>query len=124
MLAGCNAAAAAEEADATQPNSRKSLGNSVATEILDSEDDEEESGSDEEEEQAMKGTPTTALCEQVVPLLRYLDRKVTKYADPRQPGSYVELVVNQTRDEKFEEAKKEFAKEQAKLADELDFEQT
>ncbi|OAE32150.1 hypothetical protein AXG93_2912s1400 [Marchantia polymorpha subsp. ruderalis] len=94
--------------------------------------------------------------------------KVTKYADPRQPGSYVELVrrrtrtkvrtskllarldgdiqdlrlknealrghialsrklqkaVDQTRDEKFEEAKKEFAKEKAKLADELDSEQT
>ncbi|OAE22662.1 hypothetical protein AXG93_4232s1010 [Marchantia polymorpha subsp. ruderalis] len=131
-------------------------GNSVAIEILNSEDDGDESGSDEEEEQSVKGTPTTALCEQVVPLLRYLDRKVAKYADPRYPGSYVELVrrrtrtkvrtssllasldedikdlqlknnalrghlaivrklqkvVNKTRDEKFEEAKKEFAKEQ------------
>ncbi|OAE28916.1 hypothetical protein AXG93_1887s1000 [Marchantia polymorpha subsp. ruderalis] len=62
---GSSAAAAATEADAMQPNSRESPGNSVATEILDSEDDEEESGSDEEEEQAVKGTPTTALCEQV-----------------------------------------------------------
>ncbi|OAE22935.1 hypothetical protein AXG93_4526s1000 [Marchantia polymorpha subsp. ruderalis] len=103
---------------------------------------------------------------QVVPLLRYLDRKVTKYADLRQPKSYVELVrmrtctkvrtskllarldeyikdlrlknealrghialsrklqkvVDQTRDEKFEAAKKEFAKEQAELADDLDSE--
>ncbi|OAE33259.1 hypothetical protein AXG93_1200s1210 [Marchantia polymorpha subsp. ruderalis] len=168
ILAGSSAAVAAAEVDATQPNSRESPRNSVATEILDSEDDGEESGSDEEEEQSVKGTPTTALCKQVVPLLRYLDRKVTKYADPRQPRSYVELVrrrtrtkvriskllarldddikdlqvkiealrgqialsrklqkvVNQTRDEKFEEAKKEFAKEQAKLADELDSEQT
>ncbi|OAE23711.1 hypothetical protein AXG93_2253s1220 [Marchantia polymorpha subsp. ruderalis] len=167
ILAGSSAAVA--EADAMQPNSRESPGNSMATEILDLEDDgEEESGSDEEEEQSVKGTPTAALCEQVVPLLRYLDRKVTKYADPRQPGSYVELVrrrtrtkvrtskllarldedikdlrlknealrghialsrklqkvVDQTRDEKFEEEKKEFAKEKAKLADELDSEQT
>ncbi|OAE18212.1 hypothetical protein AXG93_3354s1000 [Marchantia polymorpha subsp. ruderalis] len=126
-------------------------------------DDGDEWGSDEEEEQSVKGTPTTALCEQVVPLLRYLDRKVAKYADPRYPVSYVELVrmrtrikvriskllaslnedikdlrlknealrghlaivrklqkaVNKTRDEKFEEAKKEFAKEQVKLAYEL-----
>lgn len=151
ILAGSSAAAAA--AEATQPNYRESPGNSVATKILNSEDDEDESGS-EEEEQSVKGTPTTALCEQVVPLLRYLDRKVAKYADPRQPGSYVELVrrrtrtkvrtssllasldedikdlrlknealrghlatvwklqkvVDKTRDEKFEEAKKEFAK--------------
>lgn len=45
----------------------------------------------------MQGTPTTALCEQVVPLLRYLDRKVAKYADLRHPGSYVELVRRRTR---------------------------
>ncbi|OAE20187.1 hypothetical protein AXG93_3802s1000 [Marchantia polymorpha subsp. ruderalis] len=77
----------------------------LATEILNSEDDEEggstESASgaesSEEEEQSVAGTPTAALCEQVVPLLRYLDRKVEKYADPRQPGSYVELVKRRTR---------------------------
>lgn len=166
ILAGSSAAASATKA--TQPNSRKSPGNSVATEILNSEDDEDESSSGEEEEESVQGTPTTALCEQVVPLLRYLDRKVAKYADPRHPGSYVKLVrrrtrtnvrtssllasldetikdlrlknealrghlamvwklqkvVNHTRDEKLEEAKKEFAKQQAKLADELDSEQT
>ncbi|OAE21224.1 hypothetical protein AXG93_3833s1020 [Marchantia polymorpha subsp. ruderalis] len=33
----------------------------------------------------------------VVPLLRYLDCKVAKYADPRHPGSYVELVRRRTR---------------------------
>ncbi|OAE19210.1 hypothetical protein AXG93_4751s1150 [Marchantia polymorpha subsp. ruderalis] len=76
--------------------------NSVATEILSSEDDEggsteSASGSSEEEKQSVAGTPTAALCEQVVPLLRYLDRKVEKYADPRQPGSYVELVRRRTR---------------------------
>ncbi|OAE23325.1 hypothetical protein AXG93_4093s1010 [Marchantia polymorpha subsp. ruderalis] len=37
------------------------------------------------------------LCEQVVPLLRYLDRKAAKYADPRHRRSYVELVRNRTR---------------------------
>ncbi|OAE23875.1 hypothetical protein AXG93_3001s1040 [Marchantia polymorpha subsp. ruderalis] len=167
------ATAAADEADATKPHSRESPENSVATEILNSEDDEEGetesvSGSGEEEEQSVACTPTTALCEQVVPLLRYLDCKVTKYADPRQPWSYVELVrrrtrtkvrtskllarldgdikdlreknecllghialtrkvhqaVDKLRDEKLEEATKEFAKEKAKLADELDSEQT
>ncbi|OAE18708.1 hypothetical protein AXG93_4448s1450 [Marchantia polymorpha subsp. ruderalis] len=77
----------------------------MATEILNSEDDEEGgstesvsgSGSTEEEEEEMVGAPTAALCEQVVPLLRYLDRKMEKYADPRQPGSYVELVRRRTR---------------------------
>ncbi|OAE26845.1 hypothetical protein AXG93_2923s1000 [Marchantia polymorpha subsp. ruderalis] len=91
-----------------KPNSRESPKNSVATEILNSEDDEEgESGSGEEEEQLVAGTPTAALCEQVVPLLRYLDRKA----------------VDKLRDEKLEEAKKGFAKEKAKLVDELDSEQ-
>ncbi|OAE23876.1 hypothetical protein AXG93_3001s1050 [Marchantia polymorpha subsp. ruderalis] len=50
-------------------------------------------------EGSVRGTPTGVLCEQVVPLLRYLDRKVTKYGDPRQGGSNVELVQNQTRTE-------------------------
>lgn len=140
----------------------------MATEILNSEDDEDESSSEEEEEELVQGTPTTALCEKVVPLLRYLDRKVAKYADPRHPGSYVELVrrrtrtkvrtsslltsldetikdlrlknealcghltivrklqkvVNKMREEKLEKAKKEFAKQQEKLAEDLDSEQT
>ncbi|OAE32312.1 hypothetical protein AXG93_2190s1320 [Marchantia polymorpha subsp. ruderalis] len=109
ILAGSSEAAgatvAAEDADIAQPRSGQSPTNSVATEILNSEDDEEGgstesvSGSEstEEEEQEVVGTPTAALCEQVVPLLRYLDRKVEKYADPRQPGSYVELVKRRTR---------------------------
>ncbi|OAE24250.1 hypothetical protein AXG93_1528s1000 [Marchantia polymorpha subsp. ruderalis] len=102
ILAGSSEAAAAtvvaDDADISKPHSRQSPENSVATEILSSEDDEggstesaSGSGSSEEEKQSVAGTPTAALCEQVVPLLRYLDRKVEKYADPRQPGSYVEL---------------------------------
>ncbi|OAE25043.1 hypothetical protein AXG93_1939s1000 [Marchantia polymorpha subsp. ruderalis] len=94
----------ADDADTTKPHSRQSPENSVATKILSSEDDEggstesaSGSGSSEEEKQSVAGTPTAALCEQVVPLLRYLDRKVEKYADPRQPGSYVELVRRRTR---------------------------
>lgn len=34
------------------------------------------------------------LCKQVVPLLRYLDGKLKKYAGPSNVGSYVELVRN------------------------------
>ncbi|OAE19406.1 hypothetical protein AXG93_1096s1020 [Marchantia polymorpha subsp. ruderalis] len=95
ILAGSGAAAAA--AEATQPNSRESPRNSVATEILNSEDDEDESSSEEQEEELVQGMPIGVLCEQVVPLLRYLDRKVAKYGDPRHPGSYVELVRKRTR---------------------------
>lgn len=109
ILAGSSEAAEAivvvDDADISKSHSKQSLANSVATEILNSEDDEEggstesASGSEssEEEEQSMAGMPTAALCEQVVPLLRYLDRKVEKYADPRQSGSYVELVRRRTR---------------------------
>ncbi|OAE29338.1 hypothetical protein AXG93_3102s1650 [Marchantia polymorpha subsp. ruderalis] len=46
---------------------------------------------------SVRGTPTGVLCEQVVPLLRYLDRKVAKYMNPRLCGSFVELVRNRTR---------------------------
>ncbi|OAE28261.1 hypothetical protein AXG93_4492s1520 [Marchantia polymorpha subsp. ruderalis] len=95
ILAGSGAAAAT--AEATQSNSRESPRISVATEIPDSEDEEEESSSEEQEAESMQGTPTCVLCEQVVPLLRYLDRKVAKYGDPRHRGSYVELVRNRTR---------------------------
>ncbi|OAE28504.1 hypothetical protein AXG93_813s1000 [Marchantia polymorpha subsp. ruderalis] len=94
ILAGSSAAAAA--AEATQPNSRESSRNSVATEILNSENEEDESSSEEEKEESVQGTPTTALCEQMVHLLKYLDRKVAKYADPRHSRSYVELVRRQT----------------------------
>ncbi|OAE22797.1 hypothetical protein AXG93_2035s1810 [Marchantia polymorpha subsp. ruderalis] len=48
ILEGSSVAAAA--AEATQPNSRESPGNSVTTEIFNSENDEDESGSEEEEE--------------------------------------------------------------------------
>lgn len=37
------------------------------------------------------------LCEQVIPLLRYLDGKLEKYAESSDEGSYVELVHNMTR---------------------------
>ncbi|OAE19800.1 hypothetical protein AXG93_4515s1000 [Marchantia polymorpha subsp. ruderalis] len=89
ILAGSSeAAAVADDADTTKPHSRESPENSVVTEIVNLKDDEEGetesgSGSGEEEEQSVAGTPTAALCELVVPLLRYLDRKVTKYADSR-----------------------------------------
>ncbi|OAE21414.1 hypothetical protein AXG93_3954s1040 [Marchantia polymorpha subsp. ruderalis] len=95
ILAGSSAEATA--AEATQPNSRESPGNSVATKILNSEDEEDESSSEEQEEESVQGTPTTALCVQVVPLLRYLNRKVAKYADSRHLGSYVEFVQKRTR---------------------------
>ncbi|OAE23647.1 hypothetical protein AXG93_4720s1120 [Marchantia polymorpha subsp. ruderalis] len=62
--------------------------------ILETEDD---TPSEEEEVESVGGTPTGVLCEQVVPLLRYLDRKATKYGNPRHRGSYVELVRNRTR---------------------------
>ncbi|OAE19138.1 hypothetical protein AXG93_2062s1490 [Marchantia polymorpha subsp. ruderalis] len=86
----------------------------MATEILNSEDDEEGgstesvsgSGSTEEEEEELVGAPAAALCEQVVPLLRYLDRKVYKHFD-------------RVKDERLEE----FAKEKAKLTEALDSEQ-
>lgn len=92
VLAGHGVEAAAEEA--ARPSARESLRISTATEILETEDD---TPSEEEEVQSMRGTPTGVLYEQVVPLLRYLDRKATKYGDPRQCGTYVELIRNQTR---------------------------
>ncbi|OAE27166.1 hypothetical protein AXG93_4666s1380 [Marchantia polymorpha subsp. ruderalis] len=58
--------------------------------------EEDESSSEGQEVESVQGTPTGVLCEQVVPLLRYLDRKAAKYADPRHQGSYVKLVLNRT----------------------------
>lgn len=69
----------------------------MATKIPDSEYEEDELSSKGQEVESVQGTPKEVLCEQVVPLLRYLDRKAAKYADPRHRGSYVELVQNQTR---------------------------
>ncbi|OAE36018.1 hypothetical protein AXG93_838s1040 [Marchantia polymorpha subsp. ruderalis] len=83
---------AAEEA--ARLSSRESPRISAATEILETEDN---TASEEEEAESVRGTPTGVLCEQVVPLLRCLDRKAPKYADPRHRGSYVELVRNWTR---------------------------
>ncbi|OAE26937.1 hypothetical protein AXG93_4413s1210 [Marchantia polymorpha subsp. ruderalis] len=54
-------------------------------------------GSGAAEVESVQGQPTGVLCEQVVPLLWYLDRKAAKYADPRHRGSYVELVKNRMR---------------------------
>lgn len=96
ILAGSGAAVAA--AEATRPSFRESPRISVAIEILDLEDEEDEvSVSEGQEVESVQGRPTGVLCEQVVPLLRYLDRKAAKYADPRHRGSYVELMRNRTR---------------------------
>ncbi|OAE33325.1 hypothetical protein AXG93_4123s1000 [Marchantia polymorpha subsp. ruderalis] len=92
VLAGHGVEAAVEEA--VQPSSRESPRISAATEILETEDD---TPLEEEEVESVRGTPTGVLCKQVVPLLRYLDLKATKYADPRHRGFYVELVRNRTR---------------------------
>ncbi|OAE21412.1 hypothetical protein AXG93_3954s1020 [Marchantia polymorpha subsp. ruderalis] len=92
VLAGHGVEAAVEEA--ARPNARESPSISLVTEILETEDD---TPSVEEEVQSVRGTPIGVLCEQVVPLPRYLDRKAIKYGDPRQCGSYVELVQNRTR---------------------------
>ncbi|OAE28903.1 hypothetical protein AXG93_510s1000 [Marchantia polymorpha subsp. ruderalis] len=91
VLAGDGVEAAAKEV--ARSSARELPRISAATKILETED---ETPSDEEEVQSVRGTPTGVLCEQVVPLLRYLDRKATKYGDPRQCGSYVELVRNRT----------------------------
>lgn len=45
----------------------------------------------------MQKTPTGVLCEQIVPLLRYLDRKTSKYSGTGKPQSYVETVKRRTR---------------------------
>ncbi|OAE22088.1 hypothetical protein AXG93_3084s1040 [Marchantia polymorpha subsp. ruderalis] len=92
VLAGHGVEAVADEA--TKPSARESPRISAATKILETEDD---TPSEEEKVQSVRGTPTGVLCEQVVSLLRYLDRKATKYGDLRQCGSYVELVQNCTR---------------------------
>ncbi|OAE18214.1 hypothetical protein AXG93_3354s1020 [Marchantia polymorpha subsp. ruderalis] len=92
MLAGHGVEAGAEEA--VRPSARESSRISGATKILESKED---TPSEEEEVKSVQGTPTGVLCEQVVPLLRYLDRKAAKYEDPCQGGSYVELVRHQTR---------------------------
>ncbi|OAE23442.1 hypothetical protein AXG93_961s1420 [Marchantia polymorpha subsp. ruderalis] len=92
LLGGSGAAVTAEEA--TRPSFKESPRICVATKILDSVD---ESSSEAQEVESVQGTPTGVMCEQVVPLLRYLDCKVAKYADPRYWGSYVELVRNRAR---------------------------
>ncbi|OAE34220.1 hypothetical protein AXG93_3131s1000 [Marchantia polymorpha subsp. ruderalis] len=73
VLAGYEVEAPAEEA--ARPSARESPRNPAATKILETEDD---TPLEEEEVQSVRGTPTRVLCEQVVPLLRYLDCKVTK----------------------------------------------
>ncbi|OAE26263.1 hypothetical protein AXG93_1148s1000 [Marchantia polymorpha subsp. ruderalis] len=73
VLARHEVEAVAEEAG--RPSARESPRIAVAKEILESEED---TPLEEEEVQLVRGTPTRVLCEQVVPLLRYLDRKVSK----------------------------------------------
>ncbi|OAE33780.1 hypothetical protein AXG93_4587s1000 [Marchantia polymorpha subsp. ruderalis] len=137
-MAGSGAAVAAVEA--TRPCSRELPRSSVATEILDSEDEEDKDlRSKGQEVESVQGTPTGVLCEQVVPLLRYLDRKAAKYADPHHRGSYVELVrnrtrikvatnpklqkaVNQLRNNKAAEAQREFEKQRERIEAELNSE--
>ncbi|OAE23805.1 hypothetical protein AXG93_1151s1000 [Marchantia polymorpha subsp. ruderalis] len=92
ILAGSGVAIAEEAAE--QHSSRESPRASMATEILETED---ETSSEAQEADSMRGTPTGILCEQIVPLLRYLDRKAVKYGNPRKPQSYVELVKNRTK---------------------------
>ncbi|OAE35342.1 hypothetical protein AXG93_3546s1000 [Marchantia polymorpha subsp. ruderalis] len=92
VLTGHGVETAAEEA--ARAIARESPRISPATEILETEED---TPSEEEEVQSVRGTPTGVLCEQMVPIPRYLDCKATKYGDPRQCGSYVELVQNRTR---------------------------
>ncbi|OAE35594.1 hypothetical protein AXG93_2841s1290 [Marchantia polymorpha subsp. ruderalis] len=79
--------------EAARSSSRESLRISAATEILEIKDD---TPLEEEKVESVRGTPTGVLCEQVVPLLRYLNCKATKDADPCHRGSYVELVRNWT----------------------------
>ncbi|OAE27860.1 hypothetical protein AXG93_3459s1030 [Marchantia polymorpha subsp. ruderalis] len=92
VLARRGAEVAAEEA--ARVSSRELPRIYAATEILETEDN---TTSEEEEVESVQGTPTGVLCEQVVPLLWYLDRKATKFADPRHRGSYVKLIRNRTR---------------------------
>ncbi|OAE32389.1 hypothetical protein AXG93_3671s1080 [Marchantia polymorpha subsp. ruderalis] len=73
VLAEHEVEAAAEEA--ARSSARESPRFSAATEILETEED---TPSEEEEVQSVRGTPTGVLYEQVVQLLRYLDRKATK----------------------------------------------
>ncbi|OAE23340.1 hypothetical protein AXG93_2309s1000 [Marchantia polymorpha subsp. ruderalis] len=77
ILAESGAAVAAPEA--TRSSSKESPRIFVAIEILDSEDEEDEDlGSEGQEVESVQGSPTGVLCEQVVPLLRYLDRKAAE----------------------------------------------
>ncbi|PTQ48281.1 hypothetical protein MARPO_0006s0274, partial [Marchantia polymorpha] len=92
ILAGSGAAVAAEVA--ARHSSRESPRDSVATEILETED---ETSSEEQEADSVRKTPTGVLCEQIVPLLRYLDRKTAKYSSSRKSQSYVEIVKSRTR---------------------------
>ncbi|OAE21963.1 hypothetical protein AXG93_242s1480 [Marchantia polymorpha subsp. ruderalis] len=118
--------AAVAATEATRRSSRKSPRKSVATEILDLED--EDSESEGQEVESVQGTPTGVLCEHVVPLLRYLDRKAAKELELKNDALHGHLTlsrklqkaVNQLRDEKAAEAQREFEKQRKKLEAELD----
>ncbi|OAE19691.1 hypothetical protein AXG93_3285s1000 [Marchantia polymorpha subsp. ruderalis] len=128
ILAGSSAAAVA--AEAMQSNSRESPGNSVATEILNLEDEEDELSSEEQDRESVQGTPNTALCKQVVHLLRRTHTKVKtssllasldetikdlKLKNEALRGHLalvrkLQKALNKMRDEKTAKAEKEFAK--------------
>ncbi|OAE20492.1 hypothetical protein AXG93_4698s1440 [Marchantia polymorpha subsp. ruderalis] len=122
MLVGSGAAVAAEEA--SRPSSRESLRISMATKILDSEDD---SGLEEQEVESVQGTPTRVLCEQVVPLLRYLDRKAGKELEEKNDALQGHLTLSrrlhkavlQLRYDAAAEFQREFEKQRAKIEAEL-----
>ncbi|OAE24416.1 hypothetical protein AXG93_4530s1180 [Marchantia polymorpha subsp. ruderalis] len=118
VLAGHGVKAGAEEA--TPLSSRESPRISEATEILETEDD---TPSEEEEVELVRGTTTGVLCEQMVPLLRYLVRKTTKYADYRHRESYVELkAALQLRDDVAANAQREIEELCARIETEINSE--
>ncbi|OAE19348.1 hypothetical protein AXG93_3548s1010 [Marchantia polymorpha subsp. ruderalis] len=86
VLARHRVEAAAEEA--ARPCARELPRISAATKILEIKDD---TPSAEEEVQSVRGTPTRVLCEQVVPILWYLDYKATKYGVSKAQRKIKEL---------------------------------
>ncbi|OAE31726.1 hypothetical protein AXG93_3384s2020 [Marchantia polymorpha subsp. ruderalis] len=123
ILAGSEVAVAT--AEATRPSSRESPRISVATETLDSED--EDSGLEGQEVESVQGTPTRVLCEQVIPLLRYLDRKAAKELEEKNDTLHRHLTllrklqkaVLQLRDDIVAKAQSEFEKLSATIEAEL-----
>ncbi|OAE21425.1 hypothetical protein AXG93_3954s1150 [Marchantia polymorpha subsp. ruderalis] len=73
--------------------------------------------------ESVQGTPTSVLCEQVVPLLQYLDRKPAKELELKNDALHGHLTLsrklqkalNQLRDDKAAEAQKEYEKQREKI---------